>query len=101
MEGFKARGVLRDLEVSFSRKDGQRVYVQHLLEGKADMLFEMLEAGGHVYVCGDAKHMAPDVRAAFAKILAEGKKLPLAEGPGLVEKLVAEKRYLEDVWASG
>jgi len=102
MEGFKARGVLQDLEVAFSRKvSGQRVYVQHLLEGKAEMLFQMLEAGGHVYVCGDAKHMAPDVRAAFAKILAEGKGLPLAEGPGLVEELVAEKRYLEDVWASG
>jgi len=102
MEGLKARGVLVHLDVAFSRKvPGQRVYVQHLLEGKAEMLFQMIEAGGHVYVCGDAKHMAPDVRAAFAKILAEGKGLPLAQGPGLVEKLAAEKRYLEDVWASG
>ena len=102
MEGFKARGVLQELEVAFSRKvPGQRVYVQQLLEGKAKMLFQMLEAGGHVYVCGDAKHMAPGVRAAFAKILAEGEGLPLTHGPGLVEKLVTEKRYLEDVWASG
>lgn len=102
MEGFKARGVLQELEVAFSRKvPGQRVYVQQLLERKARMLFQMLEAGGHVYVCGDAKHMAPDVRAAIAKILAEGKGLPLTHGPCLVEELVTEKRYLEDVWASG
>jgi sulfite reductase alpha subunit-like flavoprotein len=45
--------------------------------------------------------MAPDVRKAFAKILAEGKGLPLSEGAALIDELTIQKRYIEDVWASG
>ncbi len=102
MEGFLARGVLQGLEVAFSRKyPGQRVYVQDLLAAQAHKLFQMLQAGGHIYVCGDAKHMAPDVREAFAKILAGGQKVTIEQGRSLVEGMLAEKRYLEDVWASG
>lgn len=44
--------------------------------------------------------MAPDVREAFAKIYAKGRGVTVEEGRTLVEKMVAEKRYLEDVWAS-
>ena len=69
MEAFKSRGVLQGLHVAFSRKPGgKKVYVQHLIEQEAAALYGLLEQGAHIYVCGDAKHMAPDVREAFAKV---------------------------------
>lgn len=69
MEAFKERGVLEGLHVAFSRKEpGKKVYVQHLIEREAPALYGLLERGAHIYVCGDAKHMAPDVREAFAKV---------------------------------
>ncbi len=73
MEAFKARGVLQGLHVAFSRKAGsKKVYVQHLIEQEASTLFGLLERGAHIYVCGDAKHMAPDVREAFVKVRRRG-----------------------------
>lgn len=102
LRGFKERGVLKDMHVAFSRKlSGRKVYVQHLIEQQSEEMLKMLEAGAYIYVCGDAKHMAPDVRKAFAKILAEGKGLPLSEGAALIDELTIQKRYIEDVWASG
>lgn len=70
MEAFKSRGVLQGLHVAFSRKEpgGKKVYVQHLIEQEAAALYGLLKQGAHIYVCGDAKHMAPDVREAFAKV---------------------------------
>lgn len=51
-------GVLTKLDVAFSRDQEQKVYVQHkMLEHKKE-LFEWLEAGAVVYVCGDEAHMA-------------------------------------------
>lgn len=55
--------------MAFSRKEpGKKVYVQHLIEQEAAALYGLLERGAHIYVCGDAKNMAPDVREAFAKV---------------------------------
>jgi hypothetical protein len=45
----------------------QKVYVQHRLREHGAELFQWLEAGAHVYVCGDAERMAPDVQAASWK----------------------------------
>jgi cytochrome P450 / NADPH-cytochrome P450 reductase len=92
LEAFKERGVLTELLVAFSRpKDGSpKVYVQHLIAANAERVGSLLREGAHVYVCGDAKAMAPDVRAAINAILGEGG----------VDKMVAAQRYHEDVWAS-
>lgn len=101
LEAFKERGVLQGLHVAFSRKDpAKKVYVQHLIEEQAGTLHGLLERGGHVYVCGDAKHMAPDVREAFAKVFATGRGVPIEKGRAAVERMVAAKQYNEDVWAS-
>lgn len=99
--------MLQGLHVAFSRprtdpgandNTKKKVYVQHLIEEQAAALSGLLERGGHVYVCGDAKHMAPDVREAFAKVLARGRAVE--EGRAAVERMVAAKQYNEDVWAS-
>lgn len=101
MEAFRARGVLQGLHVAFSRKEkGKKVYVQHLIERESATLYGLLERGGHIYVCGDAKNMAPDVREAFAKVFAQGRGVPVEQGRTMVEKMVATEKYNEDVWAS-
>lgn len=43
------------------------VCVQHLIEANGPALVDMLDRGGHVYVCGDAKvghtHRVPDANS--------------------------------------
>ena len=48
-----------------------RDYVQDRLRRVGKELYAWLEGGAHVYVCGDAEQMAPDVNAALIDIVAE------------------------------
>jgi cytochrome P450/NADPH-cytochrome P450 reductase len=62
-----ARDGVTDLKVAFSRLPGEKkMYVQDLLLSERDAVWQMIESGAVVYVCGDASRMAPDVRRAFA-----------------------------------
>ena len=94
---FEANGVTQ-LATSFSRVTGEKkCYVQDELYARRDDIWQLLEAGAVVYVCGDASRMAPDVRRTFAAIVGEKSKV---EGAGWVENLAMQNRYLVDVWAS-
>jgi len=95
LQAWVAAGAL-ELHVAFSRKAGcAKTYVQHLIEREASRVAELLQRGAHVYVCGDASRMAPDVRATFERVAASANL-----GDEYVEKLVEVGRYCQDVWAS-
>jgi sulfite reductase (NADPH) flavoprotein alpha-component len=63
------RGVLTRMDVAFSRDAADKVYVQHRLVEQARDVFDWLEDGASVYVCGDATRMAPDVDEALVTIV--------------------------------
>ena len=58
------------MDVAFSRDSTPRAYVQDRLREAGKELFAWLEGGAHLYVCGDAEHMAPDVHEALVDIVA-------------------------------
>ncbi|GAF10742.1 sulfite reductase [Paenibacillus pini JCM 16418] len=62
-------GILTKMDVAFSRDSDQKVYVQHRMLEKKQELYQWLQEGAYVYVCGDEKKMAHDVNAALATIL--------------------------------
>jgi len=57
-----------------------------------------LDGGGYFYVCGDAKAMAKDVRAALVRAYAEVKALSPEAAEQAVMTLEREKRYLQDTY---
>eukprot|EP00882_Tetradesmus_deserticola_P007733 GHRQ01008143.1.p1 GENE.GHRQ01008143.1~~GHRQ01008143.1.p1 ORF type:complete len:487 (+),score=250.54 GHRQ01008143.1:1459-2919(+) len=99
LESYLASGVLSGLHVACSRDGPTKVYAQDLILQEGPALWGLFEAGAHVYVCGDARRMAPDVRNAFKDMaqVCGGRNASAAESwmGGLLET----KRYLEDVWA--
>jgi sulfite reductase (NADPH) flavoprotein alpha-component len=54
---FLKRGVLHRMDVAFSRDQADKVYVQHRIEEQGAEVYEWLQQGAAIYVCGDAKHM--------------------------------------------
>jgi sulfite reductase (NADPH) flavoprotein alpha-component len=54
-------GALGRIDLAFSRDASEKVYVQHRLREQATDLYRWIADGAHVYVCGDAEHMAHDV----------------------------------------
>jgi len=57
LEGYLASGVLTGLHTAFSRDGPSKVYVQDLIAQQGAEVWELLEAGAVVYVCGDARRM--------------------------------------------
>ncbi|MEU2436102.1 cytochrome P450 [Streptomyces rubradiris] len=77
-------------------------FVQHRIAAEADEVWRLLSAGARVYVCGDGARMAPGVREAFRTLYRE--RTPdadAAQAERWLDSLVADGRYVEDVYAAG
>lgn len=101
LESYVKSGVLHKFYSVFSRDDPEAKikYVQHIMEENMEEVVEtLLEGGGYLYVCGDARNMAKDVREALIKCVERVKDVKEEEAKMLVAKLTTEKRYLQDVW---
>ena len=51
------QGHLQRLDVAFSRDQHDKVYVQQRIRENAAEIYDWLQRGAVIYVCGDAKHM--------------------------------------------
>jgi len=91
-------GSLSRIDLAFSRDTPEKVYVQHRLFERRAEVVDWLENGARLYVCGDAKAMAKDVRAALVASYADVKALSGEAAEAAVAGLEREKRYLQDVY---
>jgi sulfite reductase (NADPH) flavoprotein alpha-component len=91
-------GSLTHMDVAFSRDTPEKIYVQHKIWEKRRDLIEWLDGGAHFYVCGDAKAMAKDVRAALVRAYADVKALAPEAAEQAVASLERDKRYLQDTY---
>jgi sulfite reductase (NADPH) flavoprotein alpha-component len=91
-------GLLTSLDLAFSRDQPEKRYVQHLMLDKGKELFSWLEAGAHLYVCGDAKRMAEDVQKALLAIIETHAGLDAASARQYLVGLRKDKRYQRDVY---
>ena len=101
LQGFVDSGTLTRFDVAFSRDgaDGvPKTYVQHRMLEQAAEFFDWLQAGAHVYVCGDAERMAKDVDATLHDIVARSGGMDAAAAHAYVNDLIKSHRYLRDVY---
>ncbi|CAG7607538.1 Sulfite reductase [NADPH] flavoprotein alpha-component [Paenibacillus solanacearum] len=91
-------GVLSRLDVAFSRDTDKKVYVQHRMMEKSRELYQWLQEGAYVYICGDEKKMAHDVHAAFAAILEQEGGMSAAEAAEYLGRMQQDNRYQRDVY---
>lgn len=96
--GFCAAGALTRISTAFSRDPSGKVYVQHRLLERAADLCAWIELGAHIYVCGDAMNMAPDVHQALIGAIALGKGVNAAVAEKTLSALQSDGRYQRDVY---
>ncbi len=100
LRAFEAQGVVR-LHTAFSRLPGQpKTYVQQVVAAQAADVWRLLQQEAVIFVCGDASRMAPDIRQAFAGVFQQQTGTSAADAQAWLTGLVANQRYLEDIWAS-
>ncbi len=93
-----ADGSLTRLDLAFSRDTPEKIYVQHKIWDRRRELVEWLDNGASFYVCGDAKNMAKDVRAALVAAYADVKSLSADAAEQAVAALERDTRYLTDTY---
>jgi sulfite reductase (NADPH) flavoprotein alpha-component len=91
-------GSLIRLDLAFSRDRSEKVYVQDRLWERRRDVVDWLDGGAHFYVCGDAKAMAKDVRAALVRSYADVKSLSAEAAEQAVAALERDERYSQDTY---
>lgn len=97
-QGYLKSGLLTKMDVAFSRDQAEKIYVQDRIKENAKEVFEWLERGAHLYICGDANRMAKDVHNTLVNIIAEQGGLMPEQAEDYLKSLRSNKRYQKDVY---
>jgi sulfite reductase (NADPH) flavoprotein alpha-component len=99
LAALQAQQTLSRLSLAWSRDVGTpKTYVQDRMRAEAAELWSWLQRGAHLYVCGDAKHMASDVEQAMIEIAAIQGGLDERDAKAFVADLKKSGRYQADVY---
>jgi sulfite reductase (NADPH) flavoprotein alpha-component len=97
-QAWHSSGLLSRIDLAFSRDGAAKTYVQHRLREAAADVWAWLEEGAHIFVCGDAKGMAPDVHAALLEIIAQQGGRDPEDAQDYLRGLIEARRYNRDVY---
>lgn len=95
---WRKQGLLSQLDVAFSRDGPDKVYVQHRIREAGSELWRWIEDGAHLYVCGDANAMAPDVHEALIDVACTHGRKSRENAEQYLRELTRSKRYQRDVY---
>jgi cytochrome P450/NADPH-cytochrome P450 reductase len=74
------------------------MYVQNSLKARQDDIWNLIEEGAVIYLCGDASRMAPDVEKAFVALYQDKAGVSEQDAQTWMVGLKSSQRYLVDVW---
>jgi sulfite reductase (NADPH) flavoprotein alpha-component len=98
LEAMRADGHLTRLDTAFSRDQEATIYVQDCMIEQAPRLWNWLQDGASVYVCGDATRMAKDVDAALHSIVEREGGFSAQKAQDYVAEMKVAHRYHRDVY---
>jgi sulfite reductase (NADPH) flavoprotein alpha-component len=98
-EWLQARraGQLQRLDVAFSRDQPQKIYVQDRLREHGREVFDWLESGAHLYVCGSIA-MGRDVQTALVEVVATHGGRDHEVAAYYLRTMQQQSRYSTDVY---
>jgi sulfite reductase (NADPH) flavoprotein alpha-component len=91
-------GLLTNIDLAWSRDQQQKVYVQDKIRAKGAEVWDWIQQGAHIYVCGDANRMAKDVEQALLELVAEHGGMDTETADEFLSELRIERRYQRDVY---
>ena len=97
-QAWVSTGTLTRMNVAFSRDQKEKVYVQHKLLQHGSELYQWLENGAHIYLCGAKTPMSVDVENALLQLIKEHKHCTEEEAAMYLNELKKQGRYSKDVY---
>lgn len=96
-EDLQKQKVLR-LDLAFSRDNQNKIYVQDRMWDHRKDLWQWIQEGSYLYVCGDAKQMAKDVDKTLHSIAMSEGGLSDVDARHFLTSLHREMRYCRDIY---
>ena len=99
MQDWEQAGIAQ-VHTAFSAVTGHPArFVQNAIANAADTVWQAIEDGAYIYVCGDGRRMAPAVREALAAIHRQKTGSDDETAQRWLAQLEADERYQQDVFA--
>jgi sulfite reductase (NADPH) flavoprotein alpha-component len=95
---LREKKLLERMDVAFSRDQAEKVYVQHKMIENQKEVFEWIENGAVVYLCGDRKNLAKDVNKTLLDIFRTQGGISEEQAEKYLKNLKREKRFQVDVY---
>ena len=95
---FLKDGTLEKMNVAFSRDQEEKVYIQHKLLEEAASVYEWIQQGATLYICGDINNLAKDVHNTLIQIISEQSGKSLEEAEEQLDGMKISKKYQRDVY---
>ncbi|TMR99758.1 bifunctional cytochrome P450/NADPH--P450 reductase [Nonomuraea basaltis] len=99
MEAWEEAGIAQVHTAFSAMVDHPARYVQDALIAAADTVWQALQDGAYIYVCGDGRRMAPAVREALAALYRNHTGADDEAAQQWLAQLEADERYQQDVFA--
>ncbi|MGL5800314.1 MAG: NADPH-dependent assimilatory sulfite reductase flavoprotein subunit [Plesiomonas sp.] len=91
-------GLVTQISLAWSRDQAHKVYVQDKIREQGAQLWQWLQQGAHLYVCGDANRMAHDVQRALLEVISQYGHYSAEQAEEYLSELRQTKRYQRDVY---
>ncbi len=98
VQNWLQTGVLSRLNLAFSRDQKYKIYVQHRLLEQSKELWNWIESGAYLYICGAKHPMSRDVEYALLQVIERLGGKSSREALAYLDTLKEEGRFLMDVY---
>lgn len=91
-------GLLTRIDLAWSRDQADKIYVQDKLREQGQEIWQWLQQGAYLYVCGDASRMAKDVEQTLLEIVMTHGNKNIEQADDYLSELRLARRYQRDVY---
>lgn len=98
IQNWYETGVLNKVNVAFSRDQEEKIYVQHKMLQHGDAIFDWINSGAYVYLCGKKHPMSEDVEKALLTIIEQFGRKTVEEAKHFLDVMKEEGRFEKDVY---
>jgi sulfite reductase (NADPH) flavoprotein alpha-component len=98
IQGWKDTGALQKVSLAFSRDQQEKIYVQHRMNEESAEVWDWINGGAYIAICGAKNPMSKDVEQELMNIIATYGKLTPEGATAYLAQLSKDGRYAKDVW---
>ncbi len=97
----EADGVVQVFPAFFRQPEGEVLFIQHRLWQERARVWQLVQEGAHLYLCGDGLRMAPAVRETLERIQQEATGGTPEQAREWLQSLERAGRFVADVFGAG